>query len=68
MKKPIVNYTDEFIPKQFYTGRIAKEYETIEESLPNYMKGTLKALLDAAYLQGHLDGIDYALWAYKKIE
>lgn len=68
MQKPMVKYTDEFIPDQFYTGRIAKEYDALEESVPAHMKGVLKTLLDAAYLQGHLDGIDYALWAYKKIK
>ena len=67
MKKPMVEYTDEFISHQFYTGRIAKEYADLEESVPEHMKGILKKLLDAAYLQGQLDGIEYAMWAQQKI-
>lgn len=67
MKKPMVEYTDEFISRQFYTGRIAKEYADLEESVPGHMKGILKKLLDAAYLQGQLDGIEYAMWAQQKI-
>lgn len=67
MEKPMVKYTDEFISCQFYTGRIAKEYADLEESVPAHMKGILKELLDAAYLQGQMDGIEYAIWAQKKI-
>ena len=68
MQKPFVKYVEEEMGTQFYTGRIVEEYAELEEAIPNSMRGTLKELLDAAYLQGQLDGIEYAMWAQKKIE